>query len=439
MSWFIQSDINEGYPARSSWRTEWQTSWSTNGNIDYPWYIWRVEQGINDNYPWIYPWFKKSSSDTGEMVIGGSQSNYPSGFTNSDLGGIRNDFNSDVRIGTSNTGGSYANTVLMDALSEKAFVVNAAKLKEVLSGLADENSYGPNGPERIQRMYGANVFDSILSCKVFPFDLGRISYRIGSSTPISVISSSTAPIKAFGVWQIATPANLLASSYGYYVFPDIHVKPEQAWEIESIDFSLYLPFSGIFPIDIRGECDVNIVLYVDLINGTGEYNIGIDYQPVAIHRVMFGSDVPVNTNQGRMQANFNSNVTSNVLKGASLMAGIGGMMAGGGLGSMIGHGVVNGMSGLFPVEHFALSTPAIGSLASAQCYGYPSIIAKIPKMFKEGYGYKETLGWNRSTAYIRLNECSGYIRCKNYKTDIIVATDSEKEEIERLMNEGVFI
>ena len=60
-------------------------------------------------------------------------------------------------------------------------------------------------------------------------------------------------------------------------------------------------------------------------------------------------------------------------------------------------------------------------------------------MFRNGVGYEETLGANRSSAYVMLSDCSGYIKCENYKTDIIVATDTEKAEIERLMNEGVFI
>lgn len=439
MAWFISASVNNGYPALNTWRESWQTDWTSDGSHRYPDYMWRCQQGVNNGYPWIYPWFREDTYDSGDLVIGGSQSNYPTGFSNSDLGGIREDFNDDVRIGTSNGGGSYANTVLMSALHEKAFVIDGAKLRELLAGLVDETTYGATSPERIQQMFGANVFDSIISCKVFPFDLNAISYVSTFGSHTSVISNTTAPIKVFGKWNATTPANLLDSSYGYYRFPAIHVKPLQAWEIESIDFSIYLPFAGVFPIDIRCECDVDIMLYVDLIGGVGEYYISINNQPVAIHRVMFGADVPVNTNQGRMQANFNSNVTANVLKGASLMAGIGGVMAGGGMGAMLGHGLVNGLSGLFPVEHFAMSTPAMGGLASAQCYGYPSILAKIPKMFKSGYGYKETLGWNRSTTYVHLKECSGYVKCKNYKTDIIVATDTEKEEIERLMNEGVFI
>lgn len=439
MIWYIQEDVNNGYPALTSWKPEWETGWSSDSSGRYPDYIWRIKSGVNNGYPWLYPWFKQDSHEESDMVIGGNQTNYPDGFSNSDLGGIRDDFDNNPRIGVSNGGGSYANSVIMSALHEKAFVITGAKLQELLAGIADENTYGPNGPEKIQMMYGANVFDSIISCKIFPFSLAELVYRDTLMADSSVISSSTAPIKLFGKWSATTPANLLASSYGRYRFPDIHVKPLQAWEIESIDFSLYLPFAGVFPIDIRGECDVNIMLYVDLISGAGEYYIGIDEQPIAIYRVMFGVDVPVNTNQSRMQANFNSNVTANVLKGASLMAGIGGAMVGGGMGAMIGHGVVNGMSGLFPVEHFAMSTPAMGGLVSAQCYGYPSILAKIPKMFKSGYGYKETLGWNRSTTYVRLAECSGFVRCKNYKTDIIVATEDEKNEIERLMNEGVFI
>lgn len=437
--WYIQENVNNGYPAQNSWITEWQTGWTSNRQHRYPDKMWRIKAGTNNGYPWKYWWFPDQEQyDEGEMVIGGSQTNYPNGFSYADRGGIRDDFDDHSMISTGNGGGSYANAVMTLALNNRAFVITGGKLQDCLAALNDTTVFDQVAIETISKMYGANVFDSFISCKIFPFDLQRISFW-GAYGVQSVISSTTGTIKAFGRYDLATGANLLGSSYGFYKFPTIHVEPLQAWEIESIDFSLYLPFSGVYPIDLRGESDIDIMLYVDLISGAGEYYVHINAQLVAIHRVMFGADVPINTNQGRMQENFLANVTSSVTKGAQLAAGIAGGLIGGGVGATIGAGIVNGLAGSFPTEHYAMSTPAIGSLASAQCYGYPRVIAKIPKMFNSGYGFKETLGFNRSTTYVHLSECSGFIKCKNYKTDIIVATDEEKQEIEQLMNGGVFV
>jgi hypothetical protein len=224
----------------------------------------------------------------------------------------------------------------------------------------------------------------------------------------------------------------LGGSAGEYWFPSIMVTPLQAWEVENIDFSIYLPMSGVYPIDIRGESEVKVMLNVDLIEGAGEYYVYINGQLVGTYRAMFGADVPVNTNQGRMAANMLTNVISSFGKAAGTLAGaaiggVGGSIVGQAIGSML------------PSEHYAMNTPSVGGIVSFNSYGNVRVIAKVPKMFRRGNGYEETLGANRSAAYTMISDCSGYIQCKNYKTDIIVATDTEKAEIEKLMNEGVFI
>lgn len=420
MSWFIQQDVNNGYPALYEWRSEWQTGWTANDTIRYPDLTWRIKSGVNNNYPWVYPWFKETSSAEGEMMIGGSQTNYPSGFTSANRGGIRNDFdNLDMRIG--NTGGSFGTSSLAGAMSGRAFIIDYPTFTAIVSKFNDSTIFTEATYLAIANLYGANVFDSVLSCKVYPFDLSFLSN--------SVISGNTGDVKAFGAYTLVTNVPLMGDSLGYYNFPTITVTPLQAWEIENIDFSIYLPMSGVYPLDIRGESDVDVRLNVDLVDGTGEYYVFINQQLVGVYRVLLGADIPINTNQGRMQANMLTNVLSSFGKVAGTMTD---MYAGNNIASTV-------INPILPTEHYAMNTPAVGGLASMYCYGDVRVLAKIPKMFKDGYGFFETLGANRSTTYVRLSECSGYVQCKNYKTDIIVATDTEKSEIERLMNTGVFL
>ena len=138
MAWFIQEGINNGYPALHTWRETWQTDWTSNGSIRYPDYMWRIKQGINNGYPWIYPWFKESETDTGELVIGGSPSNNPTGFTNANHGStFEDEFDDHTRIGR--TGGQGANTAIISALSNKAFVITGAELYIALNSLNDSN------------------------------------------------------------------------------------------------------------------------------------------------------------------------------------------------------------------------------------------------------------------------------------------------------------
>ena len=420
MSWFIDSELNHGYPWNESFPQNFRTDYIDNGTIRLPYTAWRIKQGVNDGYPWIYYWFKEDTPTGGEMVIGGSQSNYPSGFTSANRGGIRNDFdNLDMRIG--NTGGIFATGSLAGAMSGRAFIIDYATFTAIVSKFNDSTIFDSAAQVAIANLYGANVFDSVLSCKVYPFDLSFLSN--------SVISGYTGDVKAFGAYTLATNVPKMGDSLGYYNFPTITVTPLQAWEIENIDFSIYLPMSGVYPLDIRGESDVDVRLNVDLVDGTGEYYVFINQQLVGVYRVLLGADIPINTNQGRMQANMLTNVLSSFGKVAGTMTD---MYAGNNIAS-------TAINPILPTEHFAMNTPAVGGLASMYCYGDVRVLAKIPKMFKDGYGFFETLGANRSTTYVRLSECSGYVQCKNYKTDIIVATDTEKLEIERLMNTGVFL
>lgn len=434
--WYINADVNNGYPAIDGWLESYTNSWTAKSNVRYPDDIWRIVEGTNNSYPFIYYWFKSSSSGGGEMVIGGSQTNYPNGLTTANRGGILVDFNDDSMISTGTSGSMRANTILTKAVDNRAWVINGLSLMTILNSLNDETIFDSAAIDLISKMYGANVFDCFISCKIFPFDLSRLS-AMSAYGAVSVISSNTGTVKAFGKYDLAPNVNKLGSSVGFYKFPTLTVTPRQAWEIESIDYSLYLPMSGTYPIDIRGDSDIDIMLYVDLINGTGEYYVHINEQLIGIYRVMFAADVPLNTNQGRMQANMLTNVVAGIGKAAgAIVGGVVGGVGGAMFGANIGQNVAGSITG---GQHYAMSNPAIGGLASMQCSGFPRVIAKIPKMFKDGYGYEQILGANRSTAYMRLNECRGFTKTVNYKCDIIVATDAEKREIESLLDNGVMI
>lgn len=438
MAWFIRTGVNNGYPALNGWADEWQTGWTSNDNVRYPDSAWRTDGSTNGGYPWIWYWFKTSQTDTGNMMIGGSQTNYPNGLATANRGGIADDFDNQNMVSTGNLGGIFANSVITRAIDGRAWCISGAELTAILSALNDPDVFDTAAIELISKMYGANIFDCFLGCKVFPFDIGNLSFKKQyEGQSYTVISGDTGTVKAFGRYDLATNVHKLASTVGYYSFPTLTVTPRQAWEVESIDYSLYLPMAGTFPIDIRGESDINIMLYVDMIDGTGEYYVHINRQLVGIYRVMFAADVPLNTNQGRMQANMLTNVVATAGKAAGaiiggVVGGVGGAMAGANVGENIAGSVLGN-------QHYAMSTPAIGGLASMQCNGYPRVMAKIPKMFKDGYGFEQVLGASRSTAYMRLSECNGFTKTVNYKCDIIVATDGEKTEIEQLLNGGVMI
>lgn len=440
MSWFIDANVNGGYPSNTGFPETYPATWSAPYNPR----TWRIMAGVNDGYPFLGVWFDVSPEGSGDMDIGGSQTNYPNGFTTSDTGGIDDQFN-DNDMGFNTDLIDDINDVFKSALNEKILGLSTADFQRIVGYLNDPfRTMGPNyDPSMIQKMYGANIYDGVLLCKMYPFDL------TGSFPPTCYPS-------IFGIYRLYSVAENPPGSGNYEPIEGTEVPKVsdvvrgfhmgslsldifQAWEVENISYSIFLPCAGVFPLDIRDGSEVSVVLFVDILSGIGEYTIKQNGQVTGIHKISIGVDVPINLTQGQVASNHSAFISSQIARVASMAAPmigavnpVAGMVAGAGASAL---GAMSGQMG----GHLDVSSPSVGESVGMASYPYARIIAKIPKMFNGGYGYRETLGENRSTTYTTLSTCSGFVQCKNYKSDIIVATEEEKREIEALMNQGVFI
>lgn len=437
MAWFIDSTKNEGYPMLDVWPPEWQTDYTSSDTIRYPDRMWRIEDDINEGYPWIYYWFKKSSSDEGDMEIGGSQTNYPNGFTGSDFGGVDDQFDG-TTMPYNQDGIDATNQFMASALRGKLLALNSTEYQMVLGRLNNPSTADINNIAQLQGIYGANVYDGILLCKLYPFAVSTqdspndLEPSIFGKYNLYVTDPDTEEPTA----KFKGVTNVLRQFDMGHIAIDI----QQAWEIENISYYIYLPYAGIHTIDVRSNKIIDVRLFVDLFTGVGEYVLRQDGQVTGMYKANIGIDVPINLSQGIMTANYsgflNNQISSALGTIGSAVGGLVGGAAGAGISAASGI-ASNAMDALS--SHFNISSPSLGSNIGVGCYPYARIIAKIPTMFNEGYGYHQILGANRSTTYMHLSDCSGFTQCKNYKCDIIVATEDEKSEIERLMNEGVML
>jgi len=430
MSWYIDSNYNEGYPYNTEMPSNFINSYTHNvDGVYYNIYSWRISPGYNEGYPFTWAnlgvllgWWHdgrplgsyEGDSDSG-MTIGGSQSNYPNGFHDSNRGGIRDQMDNK----SMDYGGNKVTTVgssVFGGLSGRIFVVNPGELNTIVNFL--NTGLSTLEQTKVQLLYGSSVYDAFLVAKAYPMEL-----------PMIVQGAA----KVFG--DINLPGTYCAANGVVmcldFEYVDLNIK--QAWEIEHVDYSIYLPYAGTFPLDIRGPHRIAAKCYVDLYTGVGEYYVFVDNQLQGVHKCQIGADIPLNFNQGIMSANMASFVTSTVSKGLPLV----GAAAGGAVGGAVG-GIAAGTLGSL-TNHQQVSDPQVGALTSVYCYPYARVIAKIPKMFNDGYGFAETQGESRKTAYVRLDSCSGYIKTLNYKCDVIIATTEEKQEIERLLDAGVFL
>lgn len=438
-TWFIKQGVNEGYPALNGWPDEWQTGWTSNDDVRYPDAAWRIDGATNEGYPWIWYWFKTKQTDEGSMAIGGSQTNYPNGLTGHNKGGVKNQLDDKNMADTKMTAGVVWNKTVTTALSGKYYILTSTEFSELLKNMNNVDTSDEPDPDAVFKLadinlinlfYGANIYDGVLSCKFLSFNL----------LPLGQTPEGTEPVKLFGKYQCCNghvPKNALIE----IEMGTLDLDVRQAWEVEGIEYLLYLPFAGTFTLDIRNACTIDVRLFVDLINATGEYNIYIDGQLADKHRCILGCDLPVNFSQGQMQSNMFSNVCSILGQGLRVAGGVIGGAVGGPVGAIVGSGIGNvaGAAGSTMAQHYNTTAQALGGNNNFYDYPFVRLMCKIPKMFKDAYGYHELLGANRSTGYMKLMECSGFVKCKNYKTDLIVATEDEKREIERLLDEGVFV
>lgn len=442
MAWFIDPSKNEGYPMLDVWPPEWQTDYTSSETIRYPDRIWRIEDDINEGYPWIYYWFQKSSSDEGDMEIGGSQTNYPNGFTGSNFGGVDNQFGNDGPMDYNDGMVDTVNQFMATAMLGKMLALNATEYQMVINHLNNPSPGDISKIATLQGMYGANVYDGILLCKMYPFPVST------QDSPNDLLPS------IFGQFDLhtthPTPDEDDEEEHAYYTgvtnvirrfdMGHIAIDIRQAWEIENISYYIYLPYAGIHTIDIRSNKMLDVRLFVDLFTGVGEYVLRQDGQVTGMYKCNIGIDVPINLSQGIMTANYagflNNQISSALGSIGSVAGGLVGGAAGAGISAASGI-ASNAMNALS--SHFNISSPSLGSNIGVGCYPRARIIAKIPTMFNDALGYQQVLGVNRSTTYVHLSDCSGFTQCKNYKCDIIIATEDEKAEIERLMNEGVML
>ena len=414
-TWYIDSNLNQGYPTWTDFISA-PTGWTDTGNVPLNKLAWRIRSGVNEGYPFLGYWFDSSSGQQGgEMEIGGSQTNYPNGFTNGNYENVRSRLNNTAMTPYTNYMTDVNNQMAL-AFSDKAFVVNETVLHNMISALNDTSIYDSAKKELMQSVFGSNVYDGIVMCRAFPFSL---TYSATTSTPA-----------LFGLFTLGVTGIPSCTKFVEHFYMGIQgAEATQAWEFENIEWSIYLPYAGTFPLDIRSNEPLQLYLDVDLINNVGEYTLLQNGQVVNSWKCIIGYDIPINLTRGATMSNAFGMVTNTVGRGLGLLTtAVAGPVAG---------AVVGG--GIHGTEHYNVSAPKVGSLSGCASYPKPRLIGRIPKVHKDAFGYPELIGLNRSCGYLQLRSCSGFTQCQNYKCDVIVATTEEKQEIESLMNAGVFL
>lgn len=447
-TWTIQSGENNGYPINLNFLVNQITNKWVDGNYNLT--NWRITNDFNISVlntgnlaptvtsPNLYPHIWAAD----QILSGGGGGGSGDGFI-IDTGGHSRATNQYSYGNRSNlvtshnnhkvTTTSYASTLV--GVSLNAYTATAASIQALKSELGSFATNHSADALIISQIYGGNIWNSVISCKVYPFDLTAATTG-NTQNGVFSMGVQLASSETFG---------LVNKSTIILDFGSLNLNVTQGWEISQDQFSIYLPYCGLFNIDVKGDEAIQPIAYIDLTSGGVTYVVYINDQINFIANGEIGSEVPINLQQAQMKANAHMKKIEFSQKIVSMAASSAGRFG------LVGKTVASTIPGIAesvnegaqtletPISQFQLG----GALNAMDMYQNACIIVRERKMVNNGYGYDQAIGMKRLKGYNNLepadNNLSGFIKCNNYKCCVDKATADEKTEICRLMNAGIIL
>lgn len=232
-------------------------------------------------------------------------------------------------------------------------------------------------------------------------------------------------------------------------FGTIHISPKFK---DQRDYSpvtrceIYLPFSGIHQIDIDDimDADVQLIAEVDVVTGAGVYHLKVKRDTMVAELYSFNFsckiDYPISSNQTNLAGAMTSlsggiaGALGGIAAAAMSSTGAGAMLAVGGGAMAAASGAAMGT--LNAAKNQYARSGNIGDASGWCCILQPYLIINTPG-FGDSTNFNEIAGTPSNTDVV-LSNVKGFAVIRDIHLNFIdSATQSEKDEIERLLKEGV--
>lgn len=212
---------------------------------------------------------------------------------------------------------------------------------------------------------------------------------------------------------------------------------------------IYLPFIGIVELnvdDVVGH-GVNVTYKIDEYNGSC-----IAMVTVAKSTSVNGTDVDYSTIMYQFSGNCavelplsggsQAAIKAGMLEAAAWGLGsvIGGIMSGGSpmsIGADIAYGAASAVHSLVSAKSSVQHSGSFGASYGAMGCKKPFIIVTRPKQIQVP-NYNELYGY-QAHKMVKIDECTGYLRCREVHVISPTASDEEKTLIEQMLKEGVYV
>lgn len=446
MSWFIETNVNEGYPYNTDFPDDYQEGFNP-----LPALMWRIRSGINEGYPWIGYWYP-DEDDTGEGEIihtGGRQTNFPNGLSNGTTSNLNFDpHTNNMKGGFGNGGGEleFLSTTMTSFVCTKYDYMDLReRLTEILSAAADDWDMSILQKKTtkqliaIQRYLGKDIHEALPVVKYYNFNIPVLSLEYYHPLLFGMLDLCIS--QEDGDLDTVTPHLYQAKPFIYQDFGEINLNFTEGWEFKNIEWEIYLPYAGLHSINLKCNEPIQLTATISLPTGAIQYYLFQRENLIFTTNGYCGIDIPLNTsaaNEAISKQGWRNNLLNNTL--IPLVNTIGSSLgpdatAGLEIASLVSKGLAGNGTTLISNNSLYSIGGLNGLLENQEAY----IIAKVPIIHNNAYGYPEIMGMNVSKAFERLGDCSGFIKTENFKCEVIVATTDEKLEIERLLNAGVFV
>lgn len=289
-----------------------------------------------------------------------------------------------------------------------------------------------------------NPMDAIVSCRLYPFDLTRVSEGVGTQQNIM-----------FGRSEIGVKGTQLLPNWNAMIYMG-SCKYQDLFDsfvsYAHCEAYLYLPYIGtieITPADYIGKT-IDLYYIVDLMTGACSAIVSADSIPVTYADGRIGIDVPISSTDKLSylaeKTNKEIGMATQIIQGATSVIGdVIGIASGDA--SKVGNLVsdIAGTSGESMQRGIDLAMTRAnitkGNASTPVCSNWqpqkPYIFMEYPIVANpENYGH--TVGYMLNEEH-RLGDLKGFTICTNVKIEGIDCTLEEKNDIIRLLNAGVNI
>lgn len=296
MAWYINPDINEGFPTNTDFLAGVPTGWTNTQTVGLPASLWRIQEGVNEGFPftWWHIAVDNGYVSSPDAIIGGDAA-----YTYGGDGDDPNTYSdtTELRIRSFKTSNLFNRVYAMN--------LDVYMLRLYLYDVVAPTA---TAEDNIKKFLNANPIDCIVNMMFFPIDLTEF---FTEDTPLKLgnqvvrVELPTQTYTVYGLTQSGTGSMQVLLDLGEVTYYP-HFGDFRDYEPYS-SAELIIPYHGsltISPAEYMGH-KIGVKAIVDLSTGASIAYIFRDDLAVDSITGTVGVQIPVS---GIAQADYNNSV-----------------------------------------------------------------------------------------------------------------------------------